>query len=620
MITRIFSLTLASVFVTLFFASVLVFAQTLPEGRIESGGGNNIGDACNVDDLWNYGLVQGYSCLTEAYCTGNNGKLRSAAVNARVCELGGCNTDSDADGYVYCPRSIKATVIPPEDAFPALGVDCNDGNPKSWEDSYHKRVEDILAVSVDFAKDYVDSIAPRTITIEERWDSNSQRWIYDPYDMVLPGRNFTPRAPYSPFDDTEIKVYFDPSNPDSEACPGTVWDVRDELDDMSFPTLSFMDGDTPFYTFQIENGDRPKTRSVLPTDPVYPGLGAKKSKESDENALIYSVILRGSKGWISDDEQAMERLISVIDRDGRVKMRFEQNGATKDFTLDATTLHWYWGDRNNANVIVGMRGESSGMTASDLLGTIDGFRSQAVNKIQPFEKYQDKFSYVIDLANHDDTEFIRILNDPTSRIVLSLKGNSRYLFPDLDAMSSYKFTSIKFLFSNFYKPNDIGWPPYAISGGLGWGIFIDSKDNNEVLPLIMAHEYAHSFAGLFDEYVQKNRETIESRKLPSFLLNPTNCSIDRLKDFSYQDISYDFGKPWGCSVLKVEITDVLGQKEFHDVLRSSVESIMGLPGGGDRSKFNTVSCGYVLKNLLRQNSAHSYFPVCEAEFGNQLAI
>ncbi len=257
---------------------------------------------------------------------------------------------------------------------------------------------------------------------------------------------------------------------------------------------------------------------------------------------------------------------------------------------------------NGPRKIVFMRGTSWNSSVNDFLWQASNIIDNGFKAIDPFKKYQDRFSFYVDLKKvleHNLTNNHGDRYDSGSPIVTSSScGNdaSEYIF----------------LFDNIFL--DAGWADgrvvfMNVPKLLSWPI-------PDIMSFVAIHESGHVFGYLSDEYLYGvGGSPGEIDKIHGFNLIGdgaigTNCTLNPSKSYTYDDGTglrwYGANSEKGCSF-------VLDSSNYDTYYKPSSKSIMNRTRDNVR-KFNVISCGYVISSILGENltkeNAAKHWPEC----------
>jgi hypothetical protein len=216
-----------------------------------------------------------------------------------------------------------------------------------------------------------------------------------------------------------------------------------------------------------------------------------------------------------------------------------------------------------AKKVVMMRGFHT-VDPVGVYNVMDNVRRQGFAAIEPLKSNVGQFSFYADLKQFLESDLLS--RDPRPEDVPKLMrkiasvstcpGMSHFLLSDVPA-----------------SLNQGGFTDRGANG-----IILDPNSS----PMLFVHEFGHAFGLLSDEY--------QHPTIPGISLTGTNCALDPNLSYRYGGKLYGGTIP-GCTVASL--------------FRPSDTSIMS----ENDTKFNTVSCGYVLAKL-NGKSPKENFPVC----------
>src|SRR3989344_1858159 len=291
------------------------------------------------------------------------------------------------------------------------------------------------------------------------------------------------------------------------------------------------------------------------------------------------------KGWENGivSESKMEKLIRAVhDNDPSltlaVQMKFsdgrrERVDKSTNFALCAPV----WGNGGHEVVY-----DRVAHRLSDFIYQSESIISGAFLKVDPFKAYQKWFTLLINLRNYYGKSWFNIH--------LAAREGEQHIAEDCGGKQS----------------NHIAISPLVPLGdfasALSSGRFIqiasdvtkrvlDFNDRGTSLrffvyipfPFIALHEFGHSFAKLNDEYI-------------SGRVSGGNCVTNPASNWSYNGIQYGDIAFEGCGYPTV----------YH---RSSQASIMRGAQSGE-TRFNVVSCGYIVAAITRIGEGREYWQEC----------
>ncbi|MBI2888957.1 MAG: hypothetical protein HYY10_03485 [Candidatus Liptonbacteria bacterium] len=270
----------------------------------------------------------------------------------------------------------------------------------------------------------------------------------------------------------------------------------------------------------------------------------------------------------SPDNQ--EILIDSIAKKRPVFVRIEFKSEKKDIPIEMTNCAQIYGAGEHK--IVNMRGKSSASKGLDVASTLDKYRKNGFEQINPLKSYSDSFSYFADLANHDDTKWSMLFGFFTGA-----NNKPREISACGSDASQYFFHTGR-LKNRAYAPygSGVAFSPATIT-------------------LNAIHEMAHSFVGIEDEYTTGFDVTLYYANCAPPGRAPHWGTIDQSRFSGGNGFYYgDYLK--GC--------------QLSSQYRPSADSIMqGLKS--TNSQFNVVSCGYFLQAIKKGTASLRSFPMSE---------
>jgi len=283
----------------------------------------------------------------------------------------------------------------------------------------------------------------------------------------------------------------------------------------------------------------------------------------------------------------MEELISA----GKVKcvVSDASNPANTVSTMPVITSNCVhvWG-KEDAVKVGFLRGSSAKINPTNFFKLSkneileDGF-----GRFEPFKTYKYRFSFYLDLLNHDDSNF-KIVGDQFDNVT-----NSK-----LKSLSSCSFKNAVFFNSRTYlgyTHNEIFYMnPEKIRN---YKTFKDPDTNiryNVNMPIseVFMHELGHSFGGLVDEYDSNvPGGPVESLPFRYRIL------AKALRILHYEDFPNCKRNPDWQGFGQTEVGPCF---LFPNTKRPSCNSLMryGNRGPYPDWRFNLVSCGYILKKVI----------------------
>ncbi len=347
---------------------------------------------------------------------------------------------------------------------------------------------------------------------------------------------------------------------------------------------------------------------------------------SDDGRPLYQWKFKGWEKGIAPDAK-LEKLIEAIQHnDPSLKFIIEfknpdgsigrmEKGVT--FNLCAPL----WG--NGQHKVVYERGKSAGLDVPALVsGRAEKVRIDGFEKVDPYKKYKDAFSHLVDLANRDDVSYlygIEKSTTPTEHMDAIPSDSSCKL-----QRGDYAYTTYNYILYANVK--------VLLGGGEINGVASPKGRNTVVRSSIgvdtVMHEFGHLFADFRDEdggYGVPHFGSVEAfRKEAS-----KNCSFSPSVDFTYEGKLYS-NKPdsstKGCNhiggiidlppnnpLMKAwnagESVEINSDTPSTPVYRPSPTSLMNY-GKNRPMQLNVVACGWAIATIKRSGGGPEYFPEC----------
>ena len=233
---------------------------------------------------------------------------------------------------------------------------------------------------------------------------------------------------------------------------------------------------------------------------------------------------------------------------------------------------------------------------TQLIDKMVGFKG-LLDNIAPFSTNKGKFSYFIDLKNHDShawlDEFDKI-TDPSAVL------QDNFFNSTLPTISSCTLPGATYMW--YTDLRSIGLPG-GIAGGNSFAI-----DLSSVNPYTPVHEFGHAFVNLNDEYAYGDRNY--SKGIPTLDLPLTNCALNNpARKYTYGGKLYGGTNFSPCTWETHYFVNENGKSILNQFFRPSENSIMR--HSIESNKFNIISCGYLLKKIRGNSSpVGSYWPEC----------
>ena len=326
---------------------------------------------------------------------------------------------------------------------------------------------------------------------------------------------------------------------------------------------------------------------------------------------------------------------------GFVKYTSANGNPTETFSAPATNCQKISG--NGSNKIVFVRASSFNTNINDFLLKVDDMMID-LKKIDPYKTHWDKFSFYVDLKKHVDTGFPQISN------IIDVNGNGQSFY-DVDpttnvfssscATSGTTETDVVLIKSRFLQP---GWATQ-----FGKTIFLNDinvyvGDGNTPgttpLGMFLARFLGRTIGGLNRESttigISRDNQPINVitgninadfvyQSGPNTLFGGnttrqvfTNCSLNPRDDYRGLDNRiYGSTSKRGCTYLNG--TEVSRPSQYYrpstdSILTTNVLTMPVTPGNTNLSKFNVISCGYIVAGLrgrvVTRETAREYWPEC----------
>ena len=393
--------------------------------------------------------------------------------------------------------------------------------------------------------------------------SNMKIYMTEKYKAdTLEKRKFTPEK-ITPFDDIVCEVQFENTPPSSDVtCP--IHTIKGELKTMSNPEASEAD-DT--------NWD------VTLKDGVFEDSNDEDGKYSWE-----------VKGWGDDDDHPvgwssgdnLDKLIEAkkVKCFAYIEDKPEVKDSTSQLEQPYSNCVHLWGKDDaqfNFNFLV-TKNSDKYKDSKDLIGFSFDFKKNGIESTAPFSIDQSYYSYFIDLKKIDDSKWGTngpryapspggdFATQPVDFVNQGSCGGDKYnILLNTKTLCGYWAEPSNVIFYNFETCTNNA-PPEVTP------------------PKMIIHELGHEIGDLMDEY-QKSI-SVGSLGLFFYTYNK-NCfhNSNFLGRPTIPKWAPDYGS-W----------DFRGCEIFTDYYRPSEASLMN-NGGLMRSRFNVVSCGYILQKI-----------------------
>ncbi len=304
-----------------------------------------------------------------------------------------------------------------------------------------------------------------------------------------------------------------------------------------------------------------------------------------------------------------DTLLSDISITKSIKLHSESSGQSTGFNVTAPATNCASLGGTGPIKIVFMRVLSSKTTINDYLEEIDGTLSK-LKEIDPFKTYWNKFSFYVDLKKVTDPSTIYYTGGGSSGITDFVTSGGQY---NVDTKTNVFSSSCKNSNSEinvvFFK--DASFFP-AWTSQYGKTIFINNiegKASSGEVALILARQLGKAIGGL-------NSTNITSST--GELTNPVNCSTHPATDYRGTD-GYMYGstKSEGCYYNKTGImpwSNKYYRPSTQSIMSQTIDSMPKLPNSTDASRFDIISCGYIVAGLMGEtptkSNASKYWSIC----------
>ena len=334
-----------------------------------------------------------------------------------------------------------------------------------------------------------------------------------------------------------------------------------------------------------------------------------KVKDS-ERGFVYEWKLKGWPNGIASADK-LEKLVAAIAAGKTVTTALDitkKDGTIIRQTSSASfsTCAPVWG--NGKHNFVTMRGKASQLQADTLVDKTEKNRAE-FGYVDPFKQNQSHFSYNVDLTLHDDSSWLKILLNQSTKSFRDLFDNK------IPQASSCKGSKLYILYTNGIKINGSTGinKDKTIEGLTEPNVHSTMITSHSLAPSWTAvHEAGHAFAGLVDEDARIG--AIYASSFPSL---KTNCSINPSIDYLFNEKLYGDTKWVGCIAKNLVEKAGLQLRIKATLYRPSQGSLMNATL--NTLKFNVVSCGYVMAAINSEPTdkehAEKYWPACEDRLG-----
>lgn len=312
-------------------------------------------------------------------------------------------------------------------------------------------------------------------------------------------------------------------------------------------------------------------------------------KKDDVGLPIYEWKIKGWKDGIVS-ESKMERLIRAV-HDNNPSLKLVVQAKLSDGTRireekspGFALCVPLWGSGTHQVVY-----DRVAHRLSDFIYQSDSIVSQGFLKVDPFKAYQKEFAHFFNLRNYQNYQTPGWLN-----IHEAAKNGALPLAQDCgDDKAIHIFISPLVPLDDFASALTGGRFIQVASDVTKRILNFNARDLpgkyffNLPLPLIALHEFAHSFAGLSDEYLVFGPGVTGATN--------KNCSTNPVYEWIYKGRRYGDSNFEGC-----HYTD--------GSYRPSQKSIMRGAQSGE-TRFNVVSCGYIIA-AVKGGAGPEYWPEC----------
>jgi hypothetical protein len=400
-------------------------------------------------------------------------------------------------------------------------------------------------------------------------------------------------------DDTISKRKFDPRN---EPSLTPIDDIR-----ITIPKIC---GHLPTYDESLGGSYDTSIKAqiyIKAGDQVFPVFDGKLSQSADGS---YTYLLKGfPDGWVGT---GFDQLTDEMSKGHEVKIEVVLQTNVR---IEPTLLSYSEVERSVEAILIppnsGMCARLYGNGEHKLIymtgGSVRGrdalrrtisfvpfFAKYRSSLVEPYKKYVTAFSDFVDLNQYSDEDMGIEMVPYGTRLEPTEKS-----LDDLFRIVKYK-SSCRRGGSMYFYISDQSTIGLSILNSRAAFVYVQSPEYFENNAKTFLHEMGHGFAGLTDEYLYKGFETKteenQNVSMAKFIgpncLPPTLNSQDIKQIFSYGGKSYASPKI-GCST--------------YQLYRPSEQSLMN--GGANRTKFNVVSCGYIIA-AIKGGNPKSYWSEC----------
>lgn len=220
--------------------------------------------------------------------------------------------------------------------------------------------------------------------------------------------------------------------------------------------------------------------------------------------------------------------------------------------------------------------------------------------IEPLKKYQNEFSHFVDLKK-------------SPLLFTKIRGSSLFLLRYLSSCGPWN----SMYFGVYLDPTQ----QYAMGNGFAnpsahmGAAMIQQGGWEGDMPFTMVHEFGHAFGNLSDEYIDILRDFAfgnDVEKIRRYLI--PHCSFEPAKDYTVGGKLYGATKYNGCTIIgtnggkRPEIFRPSGDS----IMRTVVDPTAGPIRTGNLSRFNAISCAYIIKNIKDSPTFKQHLDECAA--------
>lgn len=256
-----------------------------------------------------------------------------------------------------------------------------------------------------------------------------------------------------------------------------------------------------------------------------------------------------------------------------------------DYTIPATNCVKLSGD--GPRKVVFMRGESWNSSISEFLQLANDIINNGFKFIDPFQTYQNQFTFYVDLKKSDDQSVPTFIGNETRGLTWSDTETA-----SLRAASSCNGVTDSDSMYLLYTGK-----PLFLGSGLGLSNFTNNiaafADDNGREPYVTIHEMGHIFGKLFDEYLYSQSGSVWNLSV-RWGVSAKNCTPHPSWDYRARNNKiYGSTVATGCGFM-YSSEDFKGQP-----IRYYRPSLLGIMSG-TYSLFNVIDCGYIVAAIQGQ--------------------